>query len=85
MRVQTLPFGDRGALTPVSIYNSICLINCRVCAMEVVDHIFSHTHTHTHTQQGFENVPEDSVVPHTPILNEGKQLGNRMQTLPSVT
>ena len=42
-----------------------------------------HTHTHTHTQ-GFDLVPEDSVVPHTPVLNEGKQLamGNRIQTLP---
>ena len=43
----------------------------------------THFPLYTHTQ-GFDLVPEDSVVPHTPVLNEGKQLamGNRIQTLP---
>ena len=43
----------------------------------------THFYLHIYTQ-GFDLVPEDSVVPHTPVLNEGKQLamGNRIQTLP---
>ena len=45
------------------------------------------THFYLHTcTQGFDLVPEDSVVPHTPVLNKGKQLamGSRIQTLYNV-